>query len=463
MHNAARGFGQRGGHIGRPDGLAGGRAFAGAAGQRAVVAGGVEGIGHVLPVGGRRPGVGVDALILGGAADGPVKAAGAVIVKFRVAEIVLHLGVLLQPAGQRFQLRRSRVDLCARIGRHREQGFLALGIDAHHRAHRRGERALGKIRQREHAVVLLVEPAKRQHGGGQQRVRQRLRGAGAPAARARLHGEQDDGRRGGKRQQEHPGVLAVEVGAGKPCAGRQQPRPQPPRRGQHGAQRRACHTGKKDQAQRGEDIVAVDAQRVGRPAGRQKGQRRKQRQRVRARRAGGLLPPQRRKRKRRQRRRRAPQRRAGNQVRQVQRVQQRQPYGEEHRLGQRQVVIRAQPLPCRDGVGGAEHQFIVQRRAAHPDIRLLEPRERAAQTHQQCKAQPEGAGAQLQAGFSHFCSFSILSTRYFCCLNAKSSSSVRYLTTMASTANSPAKPTVMTNIVVVQPATGRPVKNTISV
>ena len=63
----------------------------------------------------------------------------------------------------------------------------------------------------------------------------------------------------------------------------------------------------------------------------------------------------------------------------------------------------------------------------------------------------------------YFCSFSMLSTRYFCFLKVSSSSRERYLTTMVSTANSPAKPRVSTNMVVVQPATGLPVKKTISV
>src|SRR5699024_5534428 len=58
----------------------------------------------------------------------------------------------------------------------------------------------------------------------------------------------------------------------------------------------------------------------------------------------------------------------------------------------------------------------------------------------------------------YFWIFSTLSIRYFCFLKMRSTSRDRYLTMMASTAKTPAKPRVRTNIMVVQPSTGWPVE-----
>ena len=104
MPKALPGLGQGRAHVLSLDGLAGGNPLAGAAGQGARVTGGVDLIGHVLPVSIGGLGAVVDALKLGGAADGPIETARAVVVQAGVAEVVLHLGVLLQPVGQGFQL-----------------------------------------------------------------------------------------------------------------------------------------------------------------------------------------------------------------------------------------------------------------------------------------------------------------------------------------------------------------------
>ena len=119
MAEAVPCLGKGRGDIFRLDGLAGRGALASAAGQGARVTGGVDFVCHSLPITGRCLGVGINALKLRGAADGPVKAARAVIVQTRVAEVVLQLVVLLQPVGQRLQLRHSRIDFCARVGGHR--------------------------------------------------------------------------------------------------------------------------------------------------------------------------------------------------------------------------------------------------------------------------------------------------------------------------------------------------------
>ena len=63
----------------------------------------------------------------------------------------------------------------------------------------------------------------------------------------------------------------------------------------------------------------------------------------------------------------------------------------------------------------------------------------------------------------HFCIFSMLSIRYRCFLNTRSTSSERYLMTTVRMANTPAKPRVSTNIVVVQPSIGWPVQKMTSV
>jgi len=169
----------------------------------------------------------------------------------------------------------------------------------------------------------------------------------------------------------------------------------------HGPQRHTRHACKKKQAQRREDIIAVNAQRVRRPAGRQKRQRRKQPQCQHAAAARRGVAPQRRKCKRRQQRSRTPQRRPADQIRQMQRVQQRQPHREKHRLGKRQIIIRAKPLPRRDGLRRAEHQLVVQRRAAYPGVGLLDAGQAAAQHRQHGHAAPESALIQLQAGVFH--------------------------------------------------------------
>ena len=147
MPKAVPGLGQRRRDVGRRDRLAGGNPLAGAAGQGARVTGGVDLICHGLPVGVGGLSVGVDALKLRGAADGPIKAARAVVVEIWVAEIILQLGILLQPVGQRLQLRHGRIDFCARVGGHRQIRLVAVCIDPHHRAHGGSKGAFGKIRQ----------------------------------------------------------------------------------------------------------------------------------------------------------------------------------------------------------------------------------------------------------------------------------------------------------------------------
>ena len=147
MPKALPGLGQGRAHVLGLDGLAGGNPLAGAAGQGARVTGGVDLIGHGLPVGVGGLSVGVDALKLRGAADGPIEAARAVVVEIWVAEIILQLGVLLQPVGQGFQLGHGFVNFGAGIGRHRQVGRVAVGIHPHHRAHGGGKGAFGKIRQ----------------------------------------------------------------------------------------------------------------------------------------------------------------------------------------------------------------------------------------------------------------------------------------------------------------------------
>ena len=196
-----------------------------------------------------------------------------------------------------------------------------------------------------------------------------------------------------------PGVLAVEVAAGQARARRCQPGPERLVFFKDGPQCHPGHARKKVQAECREDVVAVNAQRVGRPGRRQKRQRRKQRQRQHTALLGLFSAPQRRKCKRCQQRRAAPERRARDQIRQVQCVQQGQPHREEHGLGQRQVVIRAQPLPRRDILRRAEHQFIVQRGAAHPGVRLLKARQRQAQADQQGADQPEAPAGQAKLLF----------------------------------------------------------------
>ena len=403
MPKALPGLGQGRAHVLGLDGLAGGSPLAGAAGQGARVTGGVDLIGHVLPVSIGGLGAVVDALKLGGAADGPIEAARAVVVQAGVAEVVLHLGVLLQPVGQGFQLGHGFVNFGAGIGRHRQVGRVAVGIHPHHRAHGGSKGAFGKIRQGKHAVVAVIQPAEGQHPRRQHGIRDSLRRAAEPPALANQHHQHDDGRRPGKGQQEHPRVLAVEIGTSQPHARRQQPGPQRLlfRSVKHGPQGHARHARKENEAQCREDVVPVNAQRVGRPTGGQKRQRPKQPQRQHAAAARLGVTPQRRKGKGRQQRSCAPQCCPADQIRQVQHMQQRQPYREEHGLGEGQIIVSPQPLPRRDGLRRAEHQLVIQRCAAHPGIRLLEAGQAAAQQNQHGHAAPESALVQLQAGMLH--------------------------------------------------------------
>ena len=401
MPKAVPGLGQRRRDISRRDRLARCHTPAGAAGQCARVAGGVDLIGHGLPVGVGGLSVGVDALKLRSAADGPIEAARAVVVEIWVAEIILQLGVLLQPVGQRLQFRHSVVNFLAGVGGHGEVGRSAVGVHAHHRAHGRGKGAFRKVGQRKHAVVCVIEGAEGQHADAEHDIRDDLRGQSLPAALARQHHGHNDGGRRGERQQEQPGVLAVQIAAGQTRARRGQPRPERPFRREHRAQRHARHARKEVQAQRRKDVVPVDAQRVGRPARRQKRQHRKQTERQHTALCRVFFAPQRRKGKRRQQCRPAPERRPADKVRQVQRVQQCQPHREEHSLGQRQIIIRAQPLSGCDMVGRAEHQLVVQRRTAHPDVRLLKARQRQTQADQQGAEHPESAAGQPRAKMLH--------------------------------------------------------------
>lgn len=101
-----------------------------------------------------------------------------------------------------------------------------------------------------------------------------------PAAAVQQHHQHAKGSRNGKRQQKQPGIFTVQVTAGKANARCQQPRPNGCLLAgiKHSPQRRPRHTGKKQQAERREDIIPVNAQRVRRPAGRQKYQQRVQQQ-----------------------------------------------------------------------------------------------------------------------------------------------------------------------------------------
>ena len=101
VDKALAGLAQRGQHVGAADGLGGAAAQTTAGGQRAVVTGGVHLVRHGAPVAFGGLGRFVDTLKLGGAADGPVKAAGPVVLPHRVPEVILQLGVLLQPVLQR--------------------------------------------------------------------------------------------------------------------------------------------------------------------------------------------------------------------------------------------------------------------------------------------------------------------------------------------------------------------------
>jgi hypothetical protein len=222
-----------------------------------------------------------------------INAACAVVVEIWVAEIILQLGVLLQPVGQRLQFRHSVVNFLAGVGGHGEVGRGAVGVHAHHRAHGRGKGAFRKVGQRKHAVVCVIEGAEGQHADAEHDIRDDLRGQSLPAALARQHHGHNDGGRRGERQQEQPGVLAVQIAAGQTRARRGQPRPERLFRREHRAQRHARHARKEVQTQRRKDVVPVDAQRVGRPARRQKRQRRKQTKRQHAALCGVFFAPQR--------------------------------------------------------------------------------------------------------------------------------------------------------------------------
>ena len=141
--------------------------------------------------------------------------------------------------------------------------------------------------------MCVIEGAEGQHADTEHDIRDDLRGQSLPAAPARQHHGHNDGGRRGERQQEQPGVLAVQIAAGQTRARRGQPRPERPFRREHRAQRHARHARKEVQTQRRKDVVPVDAQRVGRPARRQKRQRRKQAKRQHAALCGVFFAPQR--------------------------------------------------------------------------------------------------------------------------------------------------------------------------
>ena len=255
----------------------------------------------------------------------------------------------------------------------------------------------GKVRQGKDPVVGVVEGAEGQHPRRQQPEgpgQRRQRGEPAPPAEPRGQRRRSQHRR---RQQEEAGVLPVQVPGGQPQAGGGQPGPQPGAgRGLPQPQQRPRKPGEDQQAEGREDVVPVDPQGVRRPGGGQQRQRRIERQGQAAAAAGGGGGPQRAQRRRRQAGGGAPQPRPGGEVRQVQLVERRQPDREEHRLGEGQVVIRPQPLAGRDGVGRPEHQFVVQRGAAHPGVPLLEGGDPQPQQGQHRHHRPEGAGGEIQ-------------------------------------------------------------------
>ena len=249
----------------------------------------------------------------------------------------MQLGVLLQPVLQALQLRDLGIQLFARIGGHAEQRLVRIRRHAGHGTHRIGKRALAEIRKPPHAVPVLVQRAENAHPCRQNRIWNHLRRGAQPAAAVQQHHQHAKGSRNGKRQQKQPGIFTVQVTAGKANARCQQPRPNGCLLAgiKHSPQRRPRHTGKKQQAERREDIIPVNAQRVRRPAGRQKCQQRVQQQGQGPGLARRAFAPQRAQSKRRQPRCSTPQQCPAQQVGQVQFVEQCQPDGKKHAFGKR--------------------------------------------------------------------------------------------------------------------------------
>ena len=86
----------------------------------------------------------------------------------------------------------------------------------------------------------------------------------------------------------------------------------------------------------------------------------------------------------------------------MERIKKSQPHREEHTLGERQVIILPQPLPVGNGIGGAEHQFIVKRCAAHPGIGKLKLRHAAAQQRHEQHSKPKTTGRESRTAVMFF-------------------------------------------------------------
>ena len=379
-------------HVLQPDGRGGAAALRAIRFQLAGIAQGVDGIRHLLPVFLRLLRAVVHALVPGSLAQRPVEAAGLVIVQLRVAEAVLQVLVLLQPVFQGLELGHRLVQLHANIGGHAAQRLPLLGLHPAHGTHRRGKAAGGEITHREQTVVGVVHRAVNKNCRRQQAVGHRQQGAAAQLfdqnALVPQGGEdQNQGARRRKRKQPDA-VLPGEPGKAQPHAGQHQPADALLYR-LAAAQRIAAQPGKEQHAQTGENIVPVDTQGEGGGGRRAEGQQRKH--------GKPAFPPaqHRRKGKGAGQSRPAGEQLARRQVRQVQQIARSQPHREEHVLGKGEPVVGSQPLPGGDALGCPEHELIVQRSAAHPDINRLEAGHHQLDEHHQYHQHPESAAAHI--------------------------------------------------------------------
>ena len=362
-------LGQGGQHILGPHRRGGAAAHAALAGQHALIAQAVDLLGHPRPVGLGLLGRIVHALILGRPADGPVEAAGLVVSHFRVHKVVAHLGVFLQPVAQRAQGLHVFVQQFAHLGRHAHQRNRLALLHPHHGPDGLGKAAGGEIAHHPHAVLPLVFgghglQAAHQHQPGQGQRRYTCPGVQAfqPHAAPKKHRQhQPAGQPEG--QQPHT-VLPAKPGGRQPRPGQQQPGQAfapPPRR----PQGIAGQPGKEQQAQGREDVVPIHPQGI---AGAGRGQKRQHPEHRQLPPAGFQHGSQRR---RHGQGRRRPQQLPGDQVGQAQLLQRGQPQGKQRMLGQREVIVLAQPVPGGDALGRVEIQFVVQRCAVNPGIEPL--------------------------------------------------------------------------------------------
>ena len=392
MQQAAHSLHQHVRHILQPDGWGGAAALGAIRFQLTGITQSIDGIRHLLPVFLRLLRAIVHALVPGSFAQRPVEAAGLVIVQLRVAEAVLQVLVLLQPVLQRLELGHRIVQLHAHIGGHAAQGLPFLGLHPAHGPHRCGKAAGGKVAHRKQTVAGVVYRTVNKDCRCQQTIRHRQQSTAAQlfCKRALIPQSGKDQNQGARRcegQQPHA-VLTGEPGEAQPHAGQHQPadalfhRPA-------AAQRIAAHSGKEQHAQAGEDIIPVDAQSEGCGSRRAEGQQREQ--------GKPALPPaqHRRKGKGAGQRRPTGKQLARRQIRQVQQVAHSQPHRKEHVLGKSKPVVGAQPLAGGDALGRPEHEFIVQRSAAHPHIDCLEAGHQKLDEHHQRHQPPEGAAAHI--------------------------------------------------------------------